>query len=649
MTSSRPSHTAAAPAPRRSSLIIAIAAAAAFLATFNETFLNVAFTPIMQDFGIDVSAVQWLTTGYLLVAAVFVPVSIVFYHRFPTRPLVVAVLGIMVVGSIIGALAPSFGVLLVGRLLQAIGTGLLTPIGMNIALTVSPREKLGLTMGIMAAMTTLGPSLAIVASGVLLTMAPWTLLMWVFGALTLLLLVASAVILRTIPELGRPVLDVPSFLLVAVALIGILYAVTSAFGGSVLITAITAVVGLIALWLFVRRQRRIENPLLDLSPFASSAFTLGVLMTMLGLLFVFAMNVVIPLFLQAAHGISPLGASLTLAPGILLTVVMGPIAGRLFDRHGGRWSIPLGFLVMALFVTGVGLAAGSDSILLFGILYIPAVLATAFVIGPAQTFALSSLDARTSPHGVTVVSTSFQIAGCVGTSLAAGVYGALSAARLESGAEPFQAQLTGFHGAVIVVVLASLLGIALAVVASRKTHSADASAPVAAAPSAEHTVESVMEPEVYALTADQTALDALRTFADRGISGAPVLDDDGTLAGFLSDGDVMRYLSAKHPSSASIYSFAVDATEDFDQAMSDLSSLSVLRLATESVTTIDAQASIADAVAALSDAHLKKVPVVRGDDPRPVGIVSRSTINRLAIGSYLRDRQDTRTLVDASV
>lgn len=164
--------------------MIAVAAAAAFLATFNETFLNVAFTPIMQDFGVDVSTVQWLTTGYLLVAAVFVPVSNVLYQRFATRPMFAAVVAVMVIGSVIGAVAPTFEILLIARLLQAIGTGLLTPIGMNITLAVSPREKLGLNMDIMAAMTTLGPSLGIVLSGVLLTVAPWAILMWTFGALT---------------------------------------------------------------------------------------------------------------------------------------------------------------------------------------------------------------------------------------------------------------------------------------------------------------------------------------------------------------------------------------------------------------------------------------------------------------------------------
>ena len=453
------SHHAQAQGTSRAAIgMIAVAAAAAFLATFNETFLNVALTPIMTDFGVDVSIVQWLATGYLLVAAVFVPVANVLYHRFPTRPLFVAAVAFLVVGSVVGALAPSFGVLLAGRLLQAVGTGLLTPIGMNITLAVAPREKLGLAMGIMAAMTTLGPSMAIVVSGALLSIAPWTTLMWVFGALSLLVLLAGAVLLRNVAELGRPVLDVLSFLLVAVGLVGLLYGISTAFSGSALIAAIAAVVGVLALAAFGARQNRIEHPLLNLRPFRSRSFVLGVSMTMLGLLFVFAMNVVIPIFLQSVKGQTPMGASLALAPGILMTVVLGPIAGRLFDRHGGRVTIPAGFTIMAVFALLVGAAAGHESVLLFAALYVPAVLATSLVIGPSQTFALSSLDRESSPHGVTVVSTSFQIAGCLGTSLAIGVYNALTTLGLENGSDLLGASTLGFRGAAALVAFTSVIG-----------------------------------------------------------------------------------------------------------------------------------------------------------------------------------------------
>lgn len=623
--------------------MITIAAAAAFLATFNETFLNVAFAPIMNDFGVDVNTVQWLTTGYLLVAAVFVPVANVLYRRFPTRSLFITVTAIMVVGSVIGALAPNFAILLIGRLLQAIGTGLLTPIGMNITLAVSPREKLGMNMGIMAAMTTLGPSLAIVLSGALLTFAPWRTLMWVFAILVVLVLIAGAIILYTVVELGRPVLDVASFLLIAVALIGILYGVSAAFGGNILVSGSVIIIGLLFLWAFIRRQNRIENPLIDLRPFKSAAFNRGVAMTMLGLLFVFAMNVIIPLFLQAARGTAPLAASLTLAPGILLTVVLGPIAGRWFDRFGGRVSIPLGFIVMAVFVGLVGLAAGQTSLVIFGALYIPAVLATAFVIGPSQTFALSSLDQESSPHGVTVVSTSFQIAGGVGTSLAAGIYGMVSQAQMTSGNNEVDSLIIGFRAAVALVIVTSLIGVYLAIRAYSASKPQVTQQETQAVESA-GTVEGLMKTDVYSITSESTVLEALYKFTSLGISGAPIVDQDNRLVAFISDGDILRYLSAAHPSSANIYSFAIGADKDLEQAMQELGQLNVMRLATKDVISLPHTATVADAVAALSDANLKKVPVTN-DQGRMVGIVSRSAINRLAISSYLEAKYEEKLTV----
>ena len=109
----------------------------------------------------------------------------------------------------------------------------------------------------------------------------------------------------------------------------------------------------------------------------------------------------------------------------------------------------------------------------------------------------------------------------------------------------------------------------------------------------------------------------------------------------------MRYLSATHPSSTSIYSYAIaiGADEDLEQAMSDLADLNVMKLATHNVLTIDVDSSIANTVAALSDEHIKKVPVVRGENGPVVGIVSRSAVNRLAIAGYLHTRNKTPHIV----
>ena len=264
---------------------------------------------------------------------------------------------------------------------------------------------------------------------------------------------------------------------------------------------------------------------------------------------------------------------------------------------------------------------------------------SALVIGPSQTFALSSLDRESSPHGVTVVATSFQIAGCLGTSLAIGVYNALTTRRLGGGSELLDASVLGFRGAAGLVALAAVVGVVLALAAGRAARAAR----VVRAASAAGQVRSVadlMWTDVYALSTGQNVLQALQMFTERGISGAPVLHADGSLAGFLSDGDVMRYLSAEHPSSTNIYSFAVGEPDDLEEALSDLVSLPVMRLATPDVVTVDVDASIADAVAILSDKHLKKVPVVRGGSGEVAGIVSRSAVNRLAVSSCLASRAE---------
>lgn len=92
-----------------------VAAFAAFLATFNEIFLNVGFAPIMAVLNVDVSTVQWLATAYMLGATVMVPVSAFAYRSFPTRPLFCATTALLVAGSVVGALAADFTVLLIGR------------------------------------------------------------------------------------------------------------------------------------------------------------------------------------------------------------------------------------------------------------------------------------------------------------------------------------------------------------------------------------------------------------------------------------------------------------------------------------------------------------------------------------------------------
>ena len=319
--SSTPSVTKQRKATVNPKAALIVAAFAAFLATFNETFLNVGFAPIMADLNVDVSTVQWLATAYMLGATVMVPVSAFAYRSFPTRPLFCATTALLVAGSVVGALAADFTVLVIGRIIQALGTGMLIPIGMNITLEVAPREKLGSYMGIMGAMTTLGPSSSVILAGAILAFANWHMLLWVFGGLSLLCCLSGAILLRDIAHLTHPRLDAASVAFIGIALIGMLYGISTVFVADIAIAVGAIVVGVIFGVLFVRRQGTLKEPLINLRPLRVPAFAIGTIVNMLSLIAIFAMNIIVQTYMQSVLGTEPLVASLILFPAILCSCV----------------------------------------------------------------------------------------------------------------------------------------------------------------------------------------------------------------------------------------------------------------------------------------------------------------------------------------
>ena len=598
--------------------VLFVAAFAAFLATFNETYLNVGFAPIMEYFSVDVGTVQWLATAYMLGAAVMVPVSAFLYKSIKTRTLFLTSVGLLIAGSIVAAAAPSFPVLLAGRILQSLGTGMLIPVGMNITLEVAPRKKLGTYMGIMGAMTTIGPASSVILAGVILSFFDWRMLLIVFAVLAIICFLAAAFILGDIAKLTHPKLDVLSTILIGLALIGILYGISTAFTGNVVISAITAVLGILCLILFLRRQNRIEHPLIDLRPLSIRPFAVGVIINMLSLIVIFAMNIVMPIYLQSALGVPAIFASLTLFPAILLSCIISVVAGRVYDKHGPGVLLPLGFACIAVFTAALAGLITTGSLLLFAVLYIPVICGSALIIGPVQSFALSRLSYEMNPHGVIVMSTGFQIAGCIGSSLFAGVYtiGAVSAAE------------TGFSAAALLAALLAVVGFCCALYIRRVSRQAQHEEKPAAEVVMENTLASMMKKDVYSVSASASVLDAVRCMVEHKSSGIPVISADGHAAGFISDGDVIRYMADVNADApvASMYPLWKNK-ELLDAKLAGLSQIPVMQLATEKVVSVKLTAGVAEVFTLLSDKRIKKVPV-EDDTGKVVGVLSRSDVLR---------------------
>ncbi|MDR3363767.1 MAG: MFS transporter [Clostridiales Family XIII bacterium] len=620
---------------RNPKTVIAVAALAVFLATFNETFLGVAFAPIMNDFEISVSTVQWLATAYMLGAAVMVPVSAFLYRSIPTRRLFLFIVGILVVGSVVGGLAPNFAALLIGRIIQALGTGLLIPVAMNITLDVAPRHKLGAYMGLMGAMVTLGPSVSVVLSGVLLSIADWHILLWFFAGLSVVCFVLGAALLGGVAKLTHPRLDVLSVILISFALFGIFYGLSTIFDGSVIVSLSTIVVGALALAWFAARQNKLEHPLIDLNALRAKPFLVGVILNMLALILVFALNILIPVFLQNSFGARPLAAALTLAPAIVLAAVAAPIAGKIYDKHGAKLLLPIGFVLMFAFVFIVSLFISTGNIVLLALLYIPVIVGSGLIIGPVQSFALSRLAPELNAHGVTILSTGFQVAGCIGVSLFSGIFATAAAFAMAPGVSATAAQSQGFRVMCLLLVLVGVAGFALSLCIGRYK----APARIAAAPSI---LSRIVKRDVYTLHPDDKVLDALRGFVDKKVSGMPVVDDAGKVVGFVSDGDIMRYLADQHTAFKTSYSLIIESgNENFDEKLTQMVRLPVSEIARKHVISVNLDMDLGEICKILVEHHLKKAPVL--ENGKMVGIINRSNITRYSVNSYLESLAEAAT------
>ncbi len=640
-----------APVCKNPGLVLLVAAYAAFLATFNETFLNVALTPIMTDFGVGSGTVQWVSTAYMLMAAIMVPVTGFLYRKVPTKVLTAVAVALLLAGSLVGLASPGFVFLLLARVVQALGTGMMVPISMNVVLAVAPRNKMGTYMGLVSAMTTLGPAFGPIVAGLILSFANWHVLFAAFAALVAVAFVLVIALLPNVGVLTNPRLDVASTALICVALVGLLYGLSTVFAGNRVVAVVCMAVGVVALAAFVLRQRKLAEPLIDVRPFGNAGFNLGVLLVIIALMIVFSMNILLPLLMQGALGFDALSAALTLLPACILSCVLAPVAGKVYDRCGLRFMAPIGLALIAVFaclLSTLGTAASSVQIVLF---YAPVIVGTALVMGPAQSFALSRLQPQLYPHGVTIVSTAFQIAGCVGSSLFVGVMSGVEAGALAGGTDVAGATVAGFSTAALVACGVGVVGFVLAVSAGviearaikaqkKLAHPVGSVAhEVEATPAADGAaapvllIETVMNADVYSVRDTASAYDALACMVENHTSGLPILAEDGTLAGFVADGDIFRALvGGECPKVDFGYVYALwKARSAFDDRIAELKEIPVMELATKKVVAVERSAGIEAVCEKLADRRIKKLPVTEGG--RVVGTLSRSDLMRYMVSN----------------
>lgn len=460
--------------PYNRSLMVLVLLIGAFCTILNQTILSTAFPALMKAFGISTSTVQWLTTGFLMVNGIMIPISAYLSSRFNTKRLFIIAMTVFEIGTILSWLAPSFAALLTGRLIQAVGVGINMPLMQNIMLTIYPPEKRGAAMGINGLVIGLAPAIGPTLSGWVIDNYSWR---WLFGMIVpiaALVIIASFVLVKNVIPNRRPKLDWLSVIISTLGFGSMLYGFSSVGdkGWTDPVVLATIVIGAILVVFLVLRQNKLDEPFLEFKVFKSGEFTLATILSSIVMMAMVGVELVIPLYLQIIHGMSAFHSGLTLLFGALFMGIMSPITGNLFDRHGAKRLAVTGMFILTVGTLPFAFITRDTPTIYIVFLYAVRMFGISMVMMPVTTAGMNSLPFNLISHGTAVNNTLRQVATSVGTAIMISVltnvtknnqpgHALLKASPLQYKSQMFDATLMGYHAAFWFAIIFSILGLIL--------------------------------------------------------------------------------------------------------------------------------------------------------------------------------------------
>ncbi|MBY0219224.1 MDR family MFS transporter [Paenibacillus illinoisensis] len=450
-----------------------------FIGLFGETALNVAMTDLMQIFDVGSSTIQWLTTGYLLTMGVLVPLSGLLNQRFTTRQLFITSLIFSMTGALIGALAPSFGVLMVSRIVQAVGTALMLPLMFNTILIIFPIEKRGAAMGLVGLVIMFAPAIGPTIAGLLVEALSWHYIFWISLIFLAVALLIGIFKMKNVSTTSKPRIDLLSMLLSTVGFGGIVFGFSSAGEGEGGWTSPTVLVslaiGLVALIIFTIRQLKMTTPLLDLRAFKYPMFAIGSLLVGLCFMVILSSMLVLPMYLQTALAFSTLSAGLILLPASALNGILAPFMGKLFDKYGPKWIVLPGLVLVSIALWMFSTVSLSSTVTFIIAVHILMMIGVSMIMMPSQTNGLNQLPPQLYPHGTAIMNTFQQVFGAIGTAVAVSVMSNGSEKFMKNAGNPGDISLipaamtAGVHNAFIFGMIIALIGLVLSFFLKRVT------------------------------------------------------------------------------------------------------------------------------------------------------------------------------------
>ena len=390
-----------------------------FIAILNQTLLNVALPKINTEFNISASTGQWLMTGFMLVNGILIPISAFLFNKYSYRKLFIIGLALFTLGSLVCAISFNFPIMMSGRVLQAIGAGILMPLGSNVIVTIFPPEKRGVAMGTMGIAMILAPAIGPTLSGYIVQNYDWNVMFYGMFFIGIIAIVIGLFWFKLYQSTTNPKADIPGIIYSTIGFGSLLYGFSEAGNkgwGSVEIETMF-IVGTVFIIFFILRELRMKAPMLSLEVLKYPTYTLTTIINMIVMMSLYGGMILLPLYLQNLRGFSALDSGLLLLPGALVMGALGPVAGKLLDTIGIKPLAIFGIGIMTYATWELSKLNMDTTYLHIMWIYIVRSFGMAFVMMPIITAGMNALPPRLISHGNAFVNTMRQLAGSIGTAI----------------------------------------------------------------------------------------------------------------------------------------------------------------------------------------------------------------------------------------
>lgn len=448
---------------RDKTLLITILMVGSFVAILNQTLMTTALPSIMKEMHLTSSTVQWLTSIFMLVNGIMIPITAYLTQRFTTRTLYFAALSFFIVGSIICVITDQFSVILAGRAVQAMGAGIMMPLMQTVLFLVYPADKRGQAMGMFGLVVGFAPAIGPTLSGWVVSQYSWKVIFYILLVVAIVDLLFAMKFVKNVTDVTKPKLNKLSVTLSTLCFAALLFGFSEAgnLGWHHPLVYSMIIAGIVILTMFIVKQLSMTEPFLNVRVFTYKSFTINMIIVCIVFVSFIGSQTVLSFYLQNLHGYSPLMSGLALMPGGIITGLLSPFTGKIFDKYGGKLLSIIGVSIVVITSFAFTQLDAHTSFAYVTIFFAISLAANAMVFNPLTTAALNNLSRELVPHGTSMNNTMRQVGAAMGSAILVTV---MNTAILNPHEYGIEGLVHGVRVAYVVICIVAVLGLILAII-----------------------------------------------------------------------------------------------------------------------------------------------------------------------------------------